>query len=143
MKLELADISTNESHKLNGFKVFGIFPFYLKYIRTDTHIKLSKIKEQIREIQNEPKESDFENSEIQEKAIPLINDYCVTGLLNNRLLSPFLRIFLKSKIKKCSHLHILNLYVTIQKLDNPAFFFSYWKLILQKDNTLLSEEKQS
>ena len=53
MRQELADISTNESHKLKGFKVLGLFPFYLKYIRTDTHIQLSKIKEEIQKISKE------------------------------------------------------------------------------------------
>ena len=137
MKLELADIATNEKHKLNGFKVLGIFPFYLRYIRTDKHIQLSKIREQIQQVTKEPKVSDFDNYEIQKKSIPLINDYCVTGLINNRLFGWAFKLLLKRKIKSCSHSHILNLYVMIQKLDDPGFFLAYWRALNRKDNTLL------
>lgn len=139
--IELADIATNESHKLKGFKILGVFPFYLKYIRTDTHIQLCKIQEQIRV--KEPKADDFYNYEIQSKVIPLINEYCLVALLNNRPLKWFYKLFLKRKIKACSHKHILNLYATIRQLDEPAFFLAYWKMLNQKNNTLLSEEKQS
>jgi hypothetical protein len=143
MKLELADIATNEKHLLNGFKVFGIFPFYLRFIRTDTHIQLSKIREQIHQIAPEPKISDFDNYEIQQKATPLINEYCLTGLINNRKFGWLYRKLLEPKIKACNHSHILNLYVTIKKLDDPGFFLAYWKDLNLKDNTLLSEVKQS
>lgn len=142
MKLEIADIAINEKHKLNGFRVLGIFPFYLKYIRTDTHIELSKIKEQIQQITKEPKTNDFYDSKIQEKATPLINKYCVVALVNRRMFGWFFRFLLNRKIKACSHQHILNLYSTILSLDQPAFFLSYWKNLNQKDNTLLSEVKQ-
>lgn len=142
MELQLADISTNEKHKLNGFKVLGIFPFYLKFIRTDTHIQLARIRAEIQKITKEPKISDFQNIDIQSKAIPLINEYCVKALLNNRNYGWFLRIFILRKIKGCSHKHIENLYVTIHKLDEPAFFLSYWKDLNRKDNTLLSEAKR-
>jgi len=143
MKLELADIATNEKHLLKGFKVFGIFPFYLKFIRTDTHIQLSKIKEQVQQITKDPKISDFDNSEIQEKATPLINKYCIIGLINNRSFGWAFRILLKRKVEGCSHYHIMNLYAMIQKLDDPGFFLAYWKALNRKDNTLLSEVKQS
>jgi hypothetical protein len=143
MKLEIADIATNEKHKLNGFKVLGIFPFYLRYIRTDTHIQLSKIKEQIQEITKEPVVNDFYDPAIQVKALPLINKYCVTALVNKRMFGWFFKLFLNRKIKGCSHKHIENLYVTILRLDNPGFFLGYWKSLHQKDSTLLSEEKQS
>jgi hypothetical protein len=144
MQLEIADIATNEKKKLQGFKVGGIFPFYLKYIRTGVHIKLCKIQEQIHRISpNEPTINDFYNSEIQEKAIPLINKYCVTALVNDRPFAWFFRKLLYMKIKTCGHFHILNLYVTIRKLNEPAFFLSYWQLIKQTDNTLLKEVEHS
>ncbi len=143
MELQLADISTNEKHKLNGFKVLGIFPFYLKFIRTDTHIQLCRIKEQINKITDDPKVSDFYDSSIQEKALPLINKYCLTALLNKRKFSWFLRRFISRKIKSCGHYHILNLYKMILSLDDPTFFLPYWRNLNRKDNTLLSEVKQS
>jgi len=142
-KLELADIATNEKHKLNGFKVLGMFPFYLRYIRTDTHIQLSKIREQIQSITKEPAVNDFYDVKIQSKAIPLINKYCVTALVNNRMFGWFYRFLLNRKVKACGHKHIENLYITIFKLDEPGFFLGYWNLLNQKDNTILSEEKQS
>ena len=143
MKQELANIALNESHKLNGFKVLGLFPFYLKYIRTDTHIELSKIRSEIQEITEKPVSNDFYNYEIQKKATPLINLYCLTALLNKRTFGFILKPFLKRKLKSCSHKQILNLYSTILTLDQPAFFLTYWKMLNQKDNTLLLEEKRS
>lgn len=144
MKLEIADIATNEKQQLQGFKVLGVFPFYLKYITTGTHIKLCKIKEQIQTLTSEePKMSDFYNSELQEPLVPLINEYILTALVNDRILSWFFRWVLLRKLKTCGHYHILNLYVTIHKLDDPGFFLGYWKLMNQKDNTLLKEVKPS
>jgi len=144
MKLELADLATNESQLLKGFKVAGVFPFHLKYIRTDTHIQLCKIREQINLVApDEANLADYYNSDLQSKIIPLINKYCVTALVNNR---PFQRLFkflLRRKIKACSHYHILNLYLTIHKLNEPAFFLSYWRLIKAPENTLLKVETQS
>ena len=143
MKIELADIATNEKKKLDGFKVLGVFPFYLRYILTGTHIQLCKIREQIQELSTtEPKSSDFYNFKLQSDIIPLINKYCVTALVNGRNFGWFFRLLLNRKIKKCGHSHILNLYMTIQKLDEPVFFLSYWNWITQKDSTLLRVEKQ-
>lgn len=145
MKIELADITTNERHKLNGFKILWVLPFYLSGITVKTHIELCKIKEQIQKLKagNEPSISDFYDSKLQENLLPLLINYCVTALLNDRFFSFVLRLFLKRKIHRCTHNQILNLYLTIQKLNEPAFFLTYWKWLNQKDNTLLSEVKQS
>jgi len=140
MELQIADIITNEKQLLNGFKVLGIFPFHLKYITTGTHIKLCKIKHKIQQLKpTEVDMSDFSNPELQEKLVPLVNEYCVTALVNGRPFSWLFRYLLNQKIKKCGHYHILNLFITIHKLNEPAFFLSYWTLIKQKDNTLLKE----
>ena len=144
MELEIADIATNERKKLNGFKILGVFPFYLRYITVATHIQLCKIKEQIQAIS--PKEltvSDFENFELQKNITPLILEYCATALSNNRPFSFMYKFFIMQKLKKSGHYHILNLYYTIFKLNEPVFFLTYWKLINQKDHTLLKEAKQS
>jgi hypothetical protein len=145
MNLEIANIATDEKKRLNGFRVLGVFPFYLKYITTGTHIKLCGIKAMIQDLMKgrEPKVSDFEDTDLQIKLIPLLNKYIITALLNGRFLSFFLKPILLRKIKNCGHYHIVNLYVTIYKLDEPAFFLTYWKLINQKDNTLLKEVEQS
>jgi hypothetical protein len=144
MKIELADIATNEKRKLNGFRVLGVFPFYLKYITTGTHIKLCKIREQIQSIvDGDPEINDFYDYKIQSKSVPLINEYVVTALVNSRWAGWIYKFFLKRKLKRCGQSHILNLFITIQQLDEPAFFFSYWKLINQKDHTLLKEVKPS
>jgi hypothetical protein len=144
LKLEIADIATNEKKRLNGFKVLGIFPFYLKYITTGTHIRLCAIRSQIQDLMKdrEPAINDFYDPALQTKLIPLINNYIITALTNNRFLGWFFRWALDRKIKRCGHYHILNLFITIQKLDEPAFFLSYWKLINQVDNTLLKEVKR-
>ncbi len=144
MKLEIADIATDEKKRLRGFKILGVFPFYLRYIKTGTHIQLCKIKELIHQISpDEPNTADFNDSKLQEKINPLITTYCVTALANNRPFTWFYRILLRRKLKQCGHFHILNLYLTIHKLDNPGFFFGYWKLIKMKENTLLKEQKPS
>lgn len=144
MKLQLANIATDEKHLLEGFKVLGIIPFYLKYITTGTHIKLCGIREKINQISDkEASFDDFYNSELQSKLAPLVNEYCEVALLNGRMFQWLYRWSLRRKIKECGHNQILNIYATIQNLDQPAFFLSYWRGMKQKDNTLLSEEKQS
>lgn len=143
-KIELADIATNEKQLLKGFKVFGLFPFYLKYISVGTHIKLCKIRELINRIaSDEFSIKDFFNSELQEKITPLIIDYCLTALINDRPFAGVFKIILKKKLSKCGHFHLFNLFFTINKLNEPAFFLTYWKLIKQQESTLLKEEKQS
>lgn len=142
MQLELANIATDEKKRLQGFRVLGIFPFYLRFISTGTHITLCGIKTRIQSLTDEPKISDFNDLELQTKLVPLLNDYIVTALVNKRKFGWFFRWVLMNKIKRCGHFHILNLYATIQKFNEPAFFLSYWKSINQKDNTLLKEAKQ-
>lgn len=145
MELQIADIATNERKLLKGFKVLGIFPFYLSYIKTRTHIKLCRIKASLRlrigKIQFSTK--DFYDAKLQENVLPYIEDYCVTALCNERPFTWFFRMVLKRKLRQCGHYHILNLYMTIQSLDQPAFFLTYWKLITMKENILLKEETPS
>lgn len=141
MKLQLADIATNEKRKLHGFKVLGIFPYHLTYITTKTHIRLCRIQEEIQQITKGENltNGDFYDHKIQKVAVPLINNYIVTGLLNDRSFSFIFKPFLQRKIAKCGHRHILNLYATISELEDPAFFLGYWKLLNRKDGTILKE----
>ncbi len=144
MKLELADLVTNEKSKLNGFKVLGVFPFYLRYIRADVHIRLCAIKEMMSVLKDgEPESSDFYDSKLQSELIPLLNQYIVTALINKRFMGWFIKILLCRKVEGCGHTHLMNLYLTIRKLDDPAFFLIYWKLIKMPDSTLLKEVEPS
>lgn len=144
MKLEIGNLATNEKKLLKGFKVLGVFPFYLNYINVSTHVRLCVIKEQLQSIHKEElKISDFHNSELQKKIAPLIRDYVLTGLINNRLFAFFFRLVLGWKLDKCGHYHLFNLYNTIQKLDDPSFFLIYWISIMKQDHTLLKVEKPS
>jgi len=143
LALEIADIVTNERKRLKGFRVLGVFPFYLKYITTGTHIKLCKIKKQLRLIKNNNPAmlDDFSDPELQDKIIPLINEYCAIALANSRFGHRLYEKLLIRKLQKCGHYHLWNLFLTIHKLDDPAFFLNYWTLILRIDNTLLKEER--
>ena len=145
-KDQLANIAADESHVLNGFKVLGCIPFHLKYITVRTHIILCKIRsrlQQLKEGEEEIKSNDFYDADLQQKILPLVEEYCMTGLLNNRKLSFLFIPFLRAKLRRCSHSQIWNIYMTIFKLNEPAFFLSYWKLIMTVDNTLLKEAEQS
>lgn len=141
LELQIADLATNEKKRLRGFNVLGLFPFYIRYITVGTHVKLCKIRAKIRQISaNDTTLMDFYDADLQEKITPLILEYCKTALVNGRLFSWFFSFFLSQKLKRCGHYHIFNLYVTLHKLNEPAFFLSYWQLIKQKENTLLKEE---
>lgn len=158
MELQLADIATNEKHLLKGFKVLGVFPFYLNYIRVDTQIQLSKIQTQIEKV-SEKKASidDFSNSEIQEKFVPLFKNFCLTGLINfkdrdreNRqeysrisewAFNKFVVKKLTKKINECGYKQLYSLYAMIRKLNDPSFFLACWSDLKRKENTKLSVEK--
>lgn len=154
MKLELANIATNEKHKLKGFKTLGLFPFFLSYIRVDTQIQLSAIQNDIEKISNkEPSIDDFNNLEIQSKFVPLFKKYCLTALVNRRnenlkgvkkwIFDKFILSKLISKIDECGYKQLFSLYSMIRQLNEPAFFLACWKDLKRKETVILSEEKQS
>jgi hypothetical protein len=142
MKLDIANIATNEKMKLEGFRIFGIFPFYVRYITTRTHIRLCSLREQIQQYTEEPKISDFYDFKLQKKVIPLIHRFILIALVNGRPFGWLFTFLLCLKLKRCGHYHIWNMFLMIHKLNEPAFFLSYWKLINLKENTLLREAKQ-
>lgn len=141
--IELASIAGNEKHKLKGFSVLGInIPFSLQAITTGTQIELSKIKLQLQELnKEEPNSKDYEDPGLMSKIKPLVEKYCVVGLMNSRK-RPLLKYLLLRQIKKSSHKDILSIFATIQQLNEPAFFLTYWTLINRKENTILKEGKQ-
>ena len=144
MKKSLVDIISDKKFELKGFKVFGFIPVYLSFIQTRTHIKLCGIRDEIEKLsEGEPKVEDFYDKELQKKFVPLLVEYLVIALINE---SKFLSIFkraLRKKLSKCGYAHLMNLFLAIQQKNEPAFFFTCWKLMKTKDNTLLREEKQS
>jgi len=138
----LSDIATDTKEELKGFKVLGIFPFYLNYIRTKTQIKLCGIKDKIQKIQGnkEADINDFYNYELRLKTEPLLNDYITVALINSRLFGFILKPILKIKVKECSHRQKFLLYSKILELSDPSFFLGYWKNLMIKDHTILKEE---
>lgn len=142
---KLSDIATDTKEKLNGFKVLGIFPFYLNYIRTKTQIKLCGIKDKIQKIQGDKKPdiNDFYNYDLRKKTEPLLNEYITTALLNSRFLGFILKPILKLKVKECSHRQKFLLYSKILELSDSSFFLGYWNHLMIKDHTILKEGKQS
>lgn len=144
MKSQLADIALDESRKLNGFRVGGLFPFYLKHIKTRTHIRLCEIQERINQV-SDSKDllSDFYNPTVQAHILPLIEEYILVALLNNRRGKWLIRPFLRKKIARCGHKQLCNLYFTIQQLNEPAFFLAYYKRLKQTTGILLREDVQS
>lgn len=154
MKLELANISTNEKHKLKGFKTLGLFPFFLGYIRVDTQIQLSAIQNDIEKIsKKEASIEDFNNLDIQSKFVPLFKKYCLTALVNRRneklnslnkwLFKKLILSKLIEKLDDCGYKQLFSLYSMIRQLNEPAFFLACWKDLKRKETVILSEEKQS
>ena len=144
MKEKIAAAATDKKELLQGFKILGLFPFYVKLVSVKTHVKLCVIKEKIQDLKKDkPKNSDFYNAELQSKLIPLINKYIATALINSRPLGFLFKPFMKHKINECSHSEILHLYKKILELDEPAFFLAYWKHLMTQDHTLLKEVEHS
>lgn len=143
MRKQIADISLDESYRLKGFRILAVFPLSVSYIKVSTHIELCKIREQIKEVCGNGELADFYNPQIQAKSLPLVAYYCATAICNRRWYLLPLKGMIKRKIQNNSHAGILNLMMTIQKLDEPAFFLTYCKLLTQPDGTLLREGEQS
>ena len=143
MKKQIANIATDEKFRLEGLRILGVIPISVSYIQVSTHIKLCKIKEEIKKVKLSGSLEDFYNPKIQEGLLPLVAEYCVTALCNEKRYSFLIKKLIRKKVMKNSHAGILNLMMTIQKLDEPAFFLTYCKMLMQADNTLLQEEKQS
>jgi len=132
----IQDLALNKKERLEGFKIGGIFPLYLRFITVSTHIRMSAIKEKIQELKKgEITPADFDNTALLKDLIPLMIDYITEGIINGRGFGFLIRPFLKRKLWKCGHAHIMNLFVTLYKKNDPAFFLTYWKLITQKVDT--------
>lgn len=140
---KIADITINRKEILKGFKILGLFPFYLSYIRCSTHVDLVVIRSQIQKIAGGVEGLDaFYNGPLMSKIQPLINSFCITGLINSRLLGFVLKPFIRAKIKECTHRQVLDIYTKIIELSDAGFFLTYWNHLKMKNHTVLKEEKQ-
>lgn len=139
---KIAIIANNEGEQLYGFKILGVFPFYLKHIKNTTHIKICELRDEMQEIKGNNKASinDFYNTELMKKTLPLINKLITKALINKRLLGFILYPFIKRKVDECSNEQKKDLYKKILELSDASFFLSYYQDMITKDYTLLKEE---
>lgn len=145
MKLELSVLASDKAIRLRGFRIAGVFPLHLKYMRMRTHIDLCGIQAQIQALKStEDKSTEldaFYNQQIQEALYPLICEYIAVALCNSRFfLVTFVKWFLLRRIKQCGYIHIYSLYSIIIKLDDPSFFLDVWTHLQRSENTLLRED---
>lgn len=140
---KLAEVSLDTSKVF--IKIGGIFPLSIKYIRTDTHIALCEIKEQIHAITGEEdcNLSNFSNPAFQKKYIPLFRKYLELGLINNRFLISLFSSIIRATIKQMSYHEMFFLYLRIMEKNDPAYFFVAWTSLHRMDGTILKVEKQS
>jgi len=141
---ELAALSTKGAERIVGFKIGGLFPLSLNFIRVDTHIQLCAIKSQIHALTPEdanPLEQ-FHNPDFQSKYAPLLLKYLEIGLLNNRRFGWLMRPFLRRHLSRLSYFEILFKYFQIVQKDDPAYFFVVWTSLRRTDNTLSKAEEQ-
>lgn len=141
---DISDIVTNQKKKLQGFKILGVFPFYSQPTNVKTHVQLCRIKNELQKIKtDEIKISDFSNYKLQSKIYPLILEYCLLALLNDRNLSFLYKPILKHKLSKSTYKQLCDLFNHFIKLNEPAFFFSIWNYLMLKNDTILKVEKPS
>ena len=140
--IKIAQIAKDKKEKLNGLKILGFIPFYVKYLRGSTIIEMCEIQAKIRAANGG---SDVYNDtpinhDILKIVIPLIDEYITIGLLNNRLISCILKPFVKSKVRDCSEEQKTHLYMMLYKFRDPSFFLSYYPHLVKKDHTILKVE---
>ena len=141
---ELASLATKGEERIVGFKIGGLFPLSLRFIRVDVHIQLCAIKSQIHALTPEdvnPLEQ-FHNPEFQSKYVPLLLKYLEIGLLNGRYISWLIRPLLRHHLSRLSYYEILFKYFQIVQKDDPAYFFVVWTSLRRTDNTLSKAEEQ-
>lgn len=142
---ELAALATKGEERIVGFKIGGLIPLSLRYMRVRTHIQLCAIKSQINALTTptEDPSTRFYNVEFQQKYYPLLLQYLEIGLLNNRALSWIVRPLLRRHLQGLSYYEILFKYFQIASKDDPAYFFVVWTALHRLDNTISKVEKQS
>ena len=141
---ELASLATNGIEDVVGFKIGGIIPLSIRYIRTNVHIQLCAIKAEIRALTGDAECTlpQFYDEELQKKYLPLLLKYLEIGLLNDRSCSWIVRPFLSRHLRKLSYYELFFKYFQLASKDDPAYFFVVWTSLHRMDNTISKVEKQ-
>lgn len=139
---KIAHISNDVVGKIEGFKVLGVIPFYLKYIRIPVMVELAIILDKIKELKGDSEVTidDIFDSKLMSKTMPLMFEYVTVGLVNNTFLGKLFKPFIKRKVKECSAEQLRSLYIVIQNLSNYAFFFDMYKHMTIKTHVVLRED---
>lgn len=146
MEQKLALLAAGDSVELKGFKFAGVMPLRLKYITVRTHVRMCAIKAKIKQLKPDGEGamvSDLDNAELQEAFEPLIIEYLLIGLLNNRRFGCLMRPFLKAKLQGCGYVHLVNIYDQLAVLASPMDFYRLWIQATTTDSTLLRAGKPS
>lgn len=140
---QIANIATRKGERLNNLKILGVFPLYLGYTETSVHIEICKLRCDLREVLgSNPDElivSDSENFDKLSKAVPIFQEICTIGILNNSLFSIILKPFVLSSIKKLSFEDLFNLFIKVLSKSDHSFFLLMSHRAIQADQTLLKE----
>ena len=121
---EVVNLIVDNDDELYGFKIFGIFKFYLNDLKVKTVAELCGIRQQIQETQKKlTLVEDMLDASNMQNVIPLYIDYCLVGLLNNRKYLYILKPFLKKKLENLSWSNIYNIYAKLFEKTNIRFFF--------------------
>lgn len=139
---KIASIANDDKELLNGFKIFGVFPFYLKHIRTGVQIEICSIRDEIQEIKGNREVSlnDFYNTDLMKNTKPLIDKLIAKALINKRVFGWFLYPFILKKVKECNFKQINGLYKKIVELSDATFFLGCYHHLTLKDHTILKED---
>ena len=121
---EVVNLITDNYDELRGFKIFGLFPFYLNDLKVKVVVELCGIRQEIQKVQKELNiEEDILDPINMKKVIPLYVEYCLVGLLNDRKYLYPIKPFLKRKIENLSWSNIYNIYAKLFQKTNVGFFF--------------------
>ena len=121
---EVVNLIVDNFDELRGFKIFGLFPFYLNDLKVKVVAELCGIRQEIQKIQKELNtEEDILDPINMKKVIPLYAEYCTIGLLNDRKYLYPIKPFLRRKIENLSWSNIYNIYDKLFHKTNVGFFF--------------------
>ena len=121
---EVVNLIVDNFDELRGFKIFGLFPFYLNDLKVKVVVELCGIRQEIQKVQKELNiEEDMLDPINMKKVIPLYVKYCLVGLLNDRKYLYPIKPFLRRKIENLSWSNIYNIYDKLFHKTNVGFFF--------------------
>lgn len=121
---EVVNLIVDSNDELHGFKIFGLFKFYLNDLKVKVVAELCGIRQEIQNIQKDLKtDEDVLDPINMNKVIPLYIDYCLIGLINDRKYLYPIKPFLRKKLENLSWLNIYNIYEKLFQKSNLYFFF--------------------